>query len=180
MTSLQIANSAVGDSSPLHESHISRSSSSTERDRAIDFPIVGQRVHVVIGGDTLRVAQQLGNVSERARALVVQRAAPPTQTVRREVRCPRRLARSLDRDAQRRVAQLREERRVELAVLARRQRRDERGEQIAGQLERAIALGRTLWPSRDDRRKRVGVGKWAERPIAIVVLIVERSSSAAP
>jgi hypothetical protein len=53
---------------------------------AVDLPVVRQRVDVVICRHPPRVAEQFGNLSQRARALVVQRAAPRAQ--RRE---PRRL-----------------------------------------------------------------------------------------
>jgi hypothetical protein len=55
---------------------ISANPATGERDRAVEFAVVGERVHVVVGRDALRVAEQRRNLGERAGALVVQRPSP--------------------------------------------------------------------------------------------------------
>jgi hypothetical protein len=91
---------------------IKRTCSSSERDRAIVLAVVGERVDVVVGGDALRVAEQLSDLCERAGALVEERAATTSQPVRREVRRAGQLACLRDRRAQPRIGQLAEERRL--------------------------------------------------------------------
>jgi hypothetical protein len=58
-------------------SHVSAGAG--ERDRTVHFAVVGERVDVVLGGDSLRVTQQLGHVGKRASALVVERATSAAQ-----------------------------------------------------------------------------------------------------
>jgi hypothetical protein len=47
-----------------HASRVVFGGDSRERDASVNLPVVGKRVHVVVGGDTLGVAQQLGDFGE--------------------------------------------------------------------------------------------------------------------
>lgn len=47
-------------------------SQACERDASVNLAVVGERVDVVVGGDPLRVAEELGDLGQRAGALVVQ------------------------------------------------------------------------------------------------------------
>lgn len=94
----------------------------------------------MLGGDALRVAQELGYLGQRPGALVMQRAASTPERVRREVRNATEPTGTRDRHAQACVGEPREGRRGFVAVLAWRDRLEECRKEIVGQLQIAVAL----------------------------------------
>jgi hypothetical protein len=94
----------------------------------------------VVGGDTLRVAEELGDFGERTGPLVVQRAAAAPERVRREVRDTAGSAGARDCHAKVGVRDAGEQAGVRLPVLAWRERRQERRENLVGQVQVPVTL----------------------------------------